>query len=114
MEREAIALATKLLDKAQSTKFDAESAALTARAYRLLADALNAYDDQAASAGVARRRERRHLRDRRASAGSSASSAPRTGGPGSCGSRAGEPTAPPGRRGNWIDPPRQGLVDLRV
>ena len=66
MEKETIALATKLLVKAQGTNFDAEAAALTSRAYRLLAAELNAYDDKAASAGVARKRERRQLRDRRA------------------------------------------------
>ena len=64
MKKEPIALATKLLVKAQGTKFDAEAAALTGRAYRLLAEALNAYEDTAASAGVARKRERRQLRDR--------------------------------------------------
>ena len=51
MKKEPIALATKLLVKAQGTKFDAEAAALTGRAYRLLAEALNAYDDTTASAG---------------------------------------------------------------
>ena len=62
MKKEPIALATKLLVKAQGTKFDAEAAALTGRAYRLLAEALNAYDDTTASAGGVRKRERRQLR----------------------------------------------------
>jgi hypothetical protein len=76
MKKEPIALATKLLVKAQGTKFDAEAAALTGRAYRLLAEALNAYEDTAASAGAARKRERRQLRDRRSPLGSQAPSVP--------------------------------------
>jgi hypothetical protein len=66
MDREKLRLAAKLLAKALDTNFDAEAAALTEKAYRLLAEFLNAYEAEAGSTGVARRRERRHLRDRRA------------------------------------------------
>jgi hypothetical protein len=66
MDRDNLRLAAKLLAKAQNTNFDAEAAALAERAYRLLAELLNAYEAEAGSTGVARRRERRHLRDRRA------------------------------------------------
>lgn len=69
MEKEPIALATRLLVKAQGTTFDAEAAALTAKAYRLLAEALNAHDDASAGSGAPRKRERRHLRDRRSVSG---------------------------------------------
>jgi hypothetical protein len=105
MEKERIALATKLLVKAQGTNFDAEAAALTSRAYRLLAAELNAYDDRAASAGVARKRERRQLRDRRATSGSPAPSAPH---------RRTEPALAGNRCGNWIDPSPGGRIDLRM
>jgi hypothetical protein len=102
MEKETIALATKLLVKAQGTTFEAEAAALTGKAYRLLAEALNAYDDGAASPGTARKRERRHLRDRRTVAGSSASSVPR-------GS-----TSPHNRHHDWVGLAPRGQVDLRI
>jgi hypothetical protein len=105
MKKEPIALATKLLVKAQGTKFDAEAAALTGRAYRLLAEALNAYDDTTASAGGVRKRERRQLRDRRSPLGSQAPSVPR---------RTTEPTAVHNRRNNWSDFVPQGHVDLRI
>jgi hypothetical protein len=105
MEKETIALATKLLVKAQGTNFDAEAAALTGRAYRLLAAELNAYDDKAASAGVARKRERRQLRDRRSTSGSPAPGAP---------GRTTEPTAVGNRRINWIDLEHRGQVDLMI
>jgi hypothetical protein len=105
MKKEPIALATKLLVKAQGTKFDAEAAALTGRAYRLLAEALNAYEDAAASAGAVRKRERRQLRDRRSSLGSPTPSVP-------C--RTTEPTAVHDRRNNWSDLAPRGHVDLRI
>ena len=105
MKKEPIALATKLLVKAQGTKFDAEAAALTGRAYRLLADALNAYDDAAESAGEVRKRERRQLRDRRSSLGSQAPSVPR---------RTSEPTVVHGHRNNWSDLAPKTHVDLRI
>ena len=104
MKKEPIALATKLLVKAQGTKFDAEAAALTGRAYRLLAEALNAYDDEAKLAGAARKRERRHLRDRRSTPGSPVPSAP---------GRTTEPGAVHNRSINWVDAPPRGLIDLR-
>jgi hypothetical protein len=105
MEKNPLALATRLLVKAQGTTFDAEAAALTSKAYRLLAEALNSYDDASASAGVARKRERRHLRDRRAGSASTVPSMP-------------EPVTA-GRgvhvlRGNWIDLPSRSHVDLMI
>lgn len=51
MNQATLGLANKLLTRAQSTDFDAEAAALTERAYRLLADVLNDYDSEASSAG---------------------------------------------------------------
>lgn len=66
MDRSNLQLAAKLLAKAQVTNFDAEAAALAEKAYRLLAQLLNDYEGEAGSTGGARRRERRHLRDRRA------------------------------------------------
>ena len=66
MDRNNLRLAAKLLTKAQNTNFDPEAAALAEKAYRLLAELLNSYEGEAGSAGGARRRERRHLRDRRA------------------------------------------------
>jgi hypothetical protein len=70
MEKDPLALATRLLVKAQGTTFDAEAAALTGKAYRLLAEALNCYEDAAAPNGAVRKRERRLLRDRRSTPGS--------------------------------------------
>jgi len=105
MKKEPIALATKLLVKAQGTKFDAEAAALTGSAYRLLADALNAYDDTAASAGAVRKRERRQLRDRRSSLGPQVPSVPR---------RTTEPTVVHGRRNTWSDLAPRTHVDLMI
>ena len=105
MKKEPIALATKLLVKAQGTKFDAEAAALTGRAYRLLAEALNAYEDTAASAAGVRKRERRQLRDRRSSLASPAPSVPRL---------ATEPTAVLDHRKNWNAAAPRSHVDLRI
>ncbi len=105
MENEAIALATKLLVKAQGTNFDAEAAALMGRAYRLLAAELNAYDDKAATAGVARKRERRQLRDRRATPGPPLSDA-------SCART--EPTSVGNRCRSWIDLAPGSRIDLRM
>jgi hypothetical protein len=76
MEKDPLALATRLLVKAQGTTFDAEAAALTGKAYRLLAEALNCYEDAAASTGAVRKRERRLLRDRRSTPASADVSRP--------------------------------------
>jgi hypothetical protein len=105
MEQGTIALATKLLVKAQGTTFDAEAAALTARAYRLLADALNAYEDGATPAGTTRKRERRLLRDRRSGSPSPGLRVP-----------AGNTTsmAASNRLSDWIDQPIRGQVDLMI
>lgn len=105
MGKETIAVATKLLVKAQGTNFDAEATALTGRAYRLLATELNAYDDKAASPGVARKRERRHLHDRRSTSASLAPSVPRL---------SAEPTVVGNRCIDWIESPPRGLIDLRM
>ena len=105
MEQGTIALATKLLVKAQSTNFDAEAAALTGRAYRLLADALNAYDDQTAAAGADRKRERRYLRDRRSMSPERVQTTP---------NRVPQPTAERSRRVSWIDQPSRRQIDIRV
>jgi hypothetical protein len=106
MDQAMLGLANKLLNKAQSTGFDAEAAALTEKAYRLLADALNDYDSRARSDGLPRRRERRHLRDRRSSSAAA--------NPGVT-SRIPNQTAAQARRTQWIDlPGRRGQVDLRV
>jgi hypothetical protein len=105
MQKDTIALATKLLVKAQGTSFDAEAAALTARAYRLLAAELNAYEDSTGSVGVARKRERRHLRDRRSTSGSPTPSAPRV---------TTEPTPFGGRRVDWTELTPGGRIDLRM
>jgi hypothetical protein len=52
MEKDPLALATRLRVKAQGTTFDAEAAALMGKAYRLLAEALNSYEDKVASTGA--------------------------------------------------------------
>jgi hypothetical protein len=105
MDKETIARATKLLAKAQATTFDGEAAAFTGKAYRLLAEALNAHDDQAASSGAARKRERRHLVDRRTTSGSCGAGVPR---------RSAEQTTINNRRIDWIDLAPRGRVDLRI
>ncbi len=79
MDRSNLELAAKLLAKAQDTTFDAEAAALTEKAYRLLADVLNAYENELESTGAPRRRERRYLRDRRAQRRASRSPSPGVG-----------------------------------
>jgi hypothetical protein len=105
MEKDPIALAAKLLVKAQATTFDAEAAALTGRAYRLLAQALNAHDE-ATPAGAARKRERRHLRDRRSTPRPSAPSVPH---------RSSQAAAADEQyHDQWPDLPTRGLVDLMI
>jgi hypothetical protein len=105
MEKDPLALATRLLVKAQGTTFDPEAAALTVRAYRLLAEALNSYDDRTSSVGAVRKRERRHLRDRRSHAEPTATSMP----------HACTETAPFNlRQTSWTHQPTNGHVDLRL
>jgi hypothetical protein len=115
MDQGTLGLATKLLAKAQATSFDAEAAALAERAYRLLANELNAYDDQVSADGKPRRRERRHLHDRRSSAGAPTTnaSAPRTShtSTSTCNNNSSTST---GRRVEWFAAPGRSLVDLRV
>ncbi len=105
MDRGTIGLASKLLAKAQVTTFAPEAAALTERAYRLLAEALNTYDAEVASAGPVRRRERRHRSDRRAHSAASRSDAP---GP------MPRATTANNRRTGWIESPTRGQIDLHV
>jgi len=104
MNQATLELANRLLNKALSTDFDAEAAALTERAYRLLADALNEQDGPG-STGQARKRERRHLRDRRSGSGAPRPTVPaRTPG-----------AATPSRRAEWIGLAGTGSrIDLRV
>ena len=67
IDRKTLDLAGSLIAKAQRTDFDGEAIALVEKSYSLLAKVITAYDDAAAPAGAgARRRERRLLRDRRA------------------------------------------------
>jgi hypothetical protein len=65
MDRSNLRLAAKLLSKAEGTEFEAESVALAEKAYVVLAEFLNGLE-QPDSAEAGRRRERRLLRDRRA------------------------------------------------
>jgi hypothetical protein len=105
MEKDPLALATRLLVKAQGTTFDAEAAALTGKAYRLLAEALNTYDDMATSTGAPRKRERRGLRDRRSAPEATVASMPR---------RTAESAPVNNRQSNWAHQPPRGQVDLRI
>jgi hypothetical protein len=115
MDQGTLGLATKLLAKAQATSFDAEAAALAERAYRLLANELNAYDDRVGPDGKPRRRERRHLHDRRSSAGAPKSGASAPGaGPASSSPWNNNSSTPSGRRAEWFAVPGRSLVDLRV
>ena len=67
LDRSEIRTATRLLAKAESTDSDDEAIALALRSYSLLAEVINAYDlaHEDLPKG-ARRRERRHIPDRRA------------------------------------------------
>ena len=98
-------MATRLLVKAQGTTFDAEAAALTGKAYRLLAEALNSYEDTAGLNGAVRKRERRLLRDRRSTPGPSDVRGPH---------RTTEPAPVGGRHADRIPQPSYGRVDLRI
>lgn len=64
LDSSKIELVAKLLDKASSTKYEAEALALVERSYSLLAEVISRYD-QKTQGGGGRRRERRLLRDRR-------------------------------------------------
>jgi hypothetical protein len=67
MDRKSLDLAAQLLAKAQRTNFDAEAIALIEKSYSLLAKVITAFDDEVDPTTTAtRRRERRLLRDRRA------------------------------------------------
>jgi hypothetical protein len=67
MDRKNMELASQLLAKAQRTDFDAEAIALVEKSYALLAKVITAFDDAVdPSHSGPRRRERRLLRDRRA------------------------------------------------
>jgi hypothetical protein len=67
MDRKNMELAANLLAKALRTDFDGEAIALVEKSYSLLAKVITAYDDSLGPAPTgARRRERRLLRDRRA------------------------------------------------
>jgi hypothetical protein len=105
MEKDPLALATRLRVKAQGTTFDAEAAALMGKAYRLLAEALNSYEDKVASTGAVWKREPRLLRHRRSAPGPAhASQPPRT-----------TETAPVNLRPTDRNPlPSYGHVDLRI
>lgn len=67
IDRSGIKTAARLLAKAESTDSDYEAIALAERSYSLLADTINAYDlaVDSQTGFLARRRERRRLRDRR-------------------------------------------------
>jgi hypothetical protein len=66
MDRKNMQLAANLLAKALRTDYDAEALALLEKSYSLLAKVITAYDDSVPAAQGGRRRERRLLRDRRA------------------------------------------------
>jgi hypothetical protein len=67
MDRKNMELAANLLAKALRTDFDGEAIALVEKSYSLLAKVITAHDDSVGPvAPGARRRERRLLRDRRA------------------------------------------------
>jgi hypothetical protein len=67
LDRRSMERAANLLAKAQSTSFDAEAIALVEKSYSLLASIITTFDETSDpnTPGV-RRRERRLLRDRRA------------------------------------------------
>ncbi len=65
MDRRNLALAAKLLAKAQDTAFEAEATAAAEKAYELLAQFLNGIEEDEPRRGLGRRRERRLLHDRR-------------------------------------------------
>jgi len=104
MDRSNLRLAAKLLAKAQDSNFDAEAAALAERAYMLLAELLNNFDAETEQPGT-RRRERRHLQDRRASQRRRGWWKPRAGS---------DPEAAYRRREAGMATPVDGDIDLRA
>jgi hypothetical protein len=67
IDRKNLELAASLIAKARRTDFDGEAIALVEKSYSLLAKVITAYDEAAGPAASGpRRRERRLLRDRRA------------------------------------------------
>jgi hypothetical protein len=67
IDRKNLDLAGSLIAKAQRTNFDGEAISLIEKSYSLLAKVITAYDEAIGpSASGPRRRERRLLRDRRA------------------------------------------------
>ncbi len=81
VDRQIMHRAAQLLAKAESTDFEAEAITLVEKCYVLLADVIGQFDEQAPP-GRARKRDRRHLRDRRSArrAGTAGTSAmPRIG-----------------------------------
>ena len=66
IDRKNLELAASLIAKAQRTDFDGEAIALVEKSYSLLAKVITAYDEVEPSPLGTRRRERRLLRDRRA------------------------------------------------
>jgi len=65
MDRVKLGKAAKLLAKAEATTYEHEATALAERAYRMVADVLNAVEDEHRDRGILASRERRRLRDRR-------------------------------------------------
>ena len=65
MDRVKLGKAAKLLAKAEATTYEHEATALAERAYRMVAEVLNAVEDNRPSRGVVSVRERRWLKDRR-------------------------------------------------
>jgi hypothetical protein len=65
MDRAELGKAAKLLAKAEVTTFEFEATALAERAYRMVADVLNAAEEEQERRGIVPRRDRRRLHDRR-------------------------------------------------
>ena len=105
MDRSNLQLAAKLLAKAQNTNFDGEAAALAEKAYRLLADFLNAYESELETTDAPRRRERRRLRDRRAQRRASGSKLPGVGA---------DPATTYRQRAEGFVAPAKGDIDLKA
>lgn len=77
MDREGVRRASRLLEKALSTNSEPEALALVEKAYPILARVINAAEAELAPAPDGRRRERRLVKDRRASRRSDAGTQPR-------------------------------------